>query len=148
MVFEKSGYAELISKDKNGENRKENIEKLIDIVSGYENIKDFLDECALDGAEEEENDDPKVSLMSIHKSKGLEFPVVFLVGMEEGIFPHAKCMDDIEEERRLCYVGITRAKDKLYLTFAENRNIGTGIKGNDISRFVKEIPKNNFAIYL
>ncbi|MHB1546127.1 MAG: ATP-dependent helicase [bacterium] len=147
-IYEKSGYKELILKDKCGESRKENIEKLIEIVSGYENIKDFLDECALDGAEEEENDDPKVSLMSIHKSKGLEFPVVFLVGMEEGIFPHAKCMDDIEEERRLCYVGITRAKDKLYLTFAENRNIGTGIKGNDISRFVKEIPKNNFAIYL
>lgn len=139
LVLEKSGYEELIKKDKDYESRKENIEKLISLVEGYENIKDFLDESALTSEENEDDKSEKVSLMSIHRAKGLEFRLVFLVGLEEGIFPHAKCMGDVEEERRLCYVGITRAKDKLYITFAESRNIGTGIKGNEPSRFVREI---------
>ena len=86
-----------------------------------------------------------VTLMTLHSAKGLEYPVVFLVGMEEGIFPGYKSMDnpaDIEEERRLFYVGITRAKQDLFLTFAKRRTIFGSTSYNPPSRFLKEIPKD------
>ena len=92
----------------------------------------------------EETED-KVTLMTLHSAKGLEFPVVFLVGMEEGIFPGYKSIGEqkeLEEERRLCYVGITRAKNNLYLTCAKQRTIFGSTSCNPISRFVKEIPKD------
>ena len=151
-VFKESGYENLLmeraEKDELQNNRIDNIKELIKAASNYSNIQDFLDASAMDaeiGIEKEETD--KVTLATIHAAKGLEFSVVFMVGMEENIFPHAKSLGDglsVEEERRLCYVGITRAKDLLYMTCAENRKTEMGYKHNDISRFIKEIDlKNN-----
>ena len=83
----------------------------------------------------------RVTLMTLHSAKGLEFPVVFMTGMEEGLFPHARVADDdIEEERRLCYVGMTRAMEKLYLTHALRRRVFGDFQSNPRSRFVDEIP--------
>ena len=152
-VFKESGYENLLiekaEKDELQNNRIDNIKELIKAASNYSNIQDFLDASAMDmeiGIAKEETD-KKVTLATIHAAKGLEFSVVFMVGMEENIFPHAKSLGDglsVEEERRLCYVGITRAKDLLYMTCAENRKTEMGYKHNDISRFIKEIDlKNN-----
>jgi len=87
----------------------------------------------------------RVTLMTLHAAKGLEFPVVFIVGMEEGIFPHSRSLDDrfeLEEERRLCYVGITRAMEKLYLTYARTRTYFGSFNANVPSRFLKELPQH------
>ncbi|RZV40219.1 MAG: hypothetical protein EVJ48_01635 [Candidatus Acidulodesulfobacterium acidiphilum] len=150
-VFKESGYENLLiekaEKDELQNNRIDNIKELIKAASNYLNIQEFLDASAMDaeiGIEKEETD--KVTLATIHAAKGLEFAVVFMVGMEENIFPHAKSLGDglsVEEERRLCYVGITRAKELLYMTCAENRKTEKGYKHNDISRFVKEIDLRN-----
>ena len=150
-AFEESGYEKLLKekagKDELQNNRIDNVEELIKAASNYSNIQEFLDASALDseiGIDKEETD--KVTLATIHAAKGLEFSVVFMVGMEENIFPHARSLGDelaIEEERRLCYVGITRAKDLLYMTCAEIRKTDKGNKENDISRFVKEIDLRN-----
>ena len=109
-------------------------------------LKAFLDQASLDAGDTQasENDDA-VQLMTLHSAKGLEFPLVFLAGMEEGLFPHKMSMDNIaglEEERRLCYVGITRAKEKLYLSYAESRRLHGDITLCRPSRFIKEIPSS------
>ena len=109
-------------------------------------LKAFLDQASLDAGDTQasENDDA-VQLMTLHSAKGLEFPLVFLAGMEEGLFPHKMSMDNIaglEEERRLCYVGITRAKEKLYLSYAESRRLHGDIALCRPSRFIKEIPSS------
>ena len=86
-----------------------------------------------------------VGLLTLHASKGLEFPVVFMVGMEENIFPHSRSKDndnELEEERRLCYVGMTRAEERLYLTAARSRRLYGGVIEHDVSRFIYEIPDN------
>jgi DNA helicase-2/ATP-dependent DNA helicase PcrA len=150
-VFEESGYESLLKekaeKDVLQNNRLDNIEALIKAASNYPNIQEFLDASAMDteiGIDKEETN--KVTLATIHAAKGLEFSVVFMVGMEENIFPHAKSLGDelaIEEERRLCYVGITRAKDLLYMTCAETRKTDKGNKENNMSRFIKEIDLRN-----
>ena len=91
------------------------------------------------------NTDNKITLMTMHASKGLEFPVVFIVGFEEGLFPHSRTLinpSEIEEERRLCYVAITRAKEKLIITFTKYRNIFGSTESNLPSRFLGEIPAN------
>jgi len=85
-----------------------------------------------------------VTLMTLHASKGLEFPVVFIVGMEEGLFPHSRSLldrNELEEERRLCYVGITRAKEKLFLTYARKRLFQGMTSSNTASRFLMDLPK-------
>ena len=82
--------------------------------------------------------------MTLHNAKGLEFPVVFMIGMEEGLFPHSNCLfepSELEEERRLCYVGMTRAEKRLYLTYARSRMIYGSIQANPASRFIGEIPE-------
>ena len=117
----------------------------IDLTSnGF--LKAFLDQASLDAGDTQasENDDA-VQLMTLHSAKGLEFPLVFLAGMEEGLFPHKMSMDNIaglEEERRLCYVGITRAKEKLYLSYAESRRLHGDVTLCRPSRFIKEIPSS------
>ncbi|MBQ3764417.1 MAG: ATP-binding domain-containing protein, partial [Synergistaceae bacterium] len=108
------------------------------------NLAETLAEAALftDADTEEENED-SVGLLTLHASKGLEFPVVFSVGMEEDIFPHSRSKDnddELEEERRLCYVGMTRAEERLYLTAARSRRLYGSIKENELSRFLFEIP--------
>jgi DNA helicase-2/ATP-dependent DNA helicase PcrA len=93
--------------------------------------------------DEYEEDAPTVSLMTLHNAKGLEFPVVFIGGMEDGVFPHLRSLtspEELEEERRLAYVGITRAKQRLYLTSAVSRSLWGGSNWNPPSRFLKEIP--------
>ncbi len=107
-------------------------------------LLDFLNYVALDGGESKEVGVCAVQLMTLHSAKGLEFPVVFICGMEEDLFPHKLCMHDplaIEEERRLCYVGITRAMEKLFITRAERRRIFGRDEPRRISRFLAEIPK-------
>ena len=104
----------------------------------------FLDQASLDsGDTQADESDDAVQLMTLHSAKGLEFPLVFLSGMEEGLFPHKMSMDNItglEEERRLCYVGITRAKEKLFLSYAESRRLHGDVSLSRPSRFIKEIP--------
>ena len=133
--------------------RLENLEEFKSITKNFEeesgiaSLEDFLNEISLvSDVNDQKNDDlPKVTLMTIHAVKGLEFKYVFVIGMEENIFPHANCMesnDEIEEERRLCYVAITRAKKKLYLLNALKRTIFGRTSVNMPSRFINEIDKN------
>ncbi len=130
-------------------NRIENIEELINASHDFGDITEFLDQSAINDTKEEPNardgsDITKVSLMTLHSSKGLEFPVVFIAGLEEHLFPHIRSLDNessLEEERRLCYVGITRAKEKLYLTWSKKRRSGKDYKYNMPSRFLREIPE-------
>jgi len=144
-VLHESGIFEYLS-DGNIENesRLENIEELRSVAEKHESLSDFLEEVAL--VSDIDNYDERadaLTLMTLHSAKGLEFSVVFLVGMEEGLFPHSRCQEDpseLEEERRLCYVGMTRAKDRLYLTCAHSRMLYGNIQYNTRSRFLEEIP--------
>ena len=128
----------------NYEERINNVQELKSIVPEG-NLSETLAEAALftDADTSAGHDEDVVGLLTLHASKGLEFPVVFIVGMEEDIFPHSKAKDDddeLEEERRLCYVGITRAEERLYLTSASARRLYGGLVSHDVSRFVYEIP--------
>ncbi|MBI2404985.1 UvrD-helicase domain-containing protein [Candidatus Gottesmanbacteria bacterium] len=136
--------------------RLENIKELRSVATEFPQIHHFLENVALvereylpDRVQKEESNHPAVTLMTMHAAKGLEFPIVFLVGMEEGLFPHSRSLmdkDELEEERRLCYVGITRAKEKLYLSYA-NRRLFFGTRTqNMISRFIADIPQ--YTLYL
>ncbi len=129
--------------------RLENIKELRSVAIEFPNLSSFLENVTLVEQEElsDKSKDSKnsVTLMTLHSAKGLEFPYVFMIGMEEGIFPHSRSLmekDEIEEERRLCYVGITRAKEKLYLTYAKNRLIFGQRSSNTLSRFIFDIPKD------
>jgi len=151
-VWEKTGYmAELqAQKSLEAESRVENLRELHGVVADFKNeygtasLEDFLERVAL--VSDTDGLDPEagyVSLMTLHNAKGLEFPVVFIVGLEEGVFPHMRSMeslDELEEERRLCYVGMTRAREILYVTHAETRSLWGGISANPISRFLREVP--------
>lgn len=131
--------------------RLENIKELRSVATEFPQINHFLENVALvereylpDRVQKEDTHHPAVTLMTMHAAKGLEFPIVFLVGMEEGLFPHSRSLmdkDELEEERRLCYVGITRAKEKVFLTYA-NRRLFFGTRTqNMISRFIADIPQ-------
>ncbi len=140
-----SGYKEsLLDGSEEGEQRWENVKELKSVGEGYETLEQFLEMTSL--ISDVDNYDPSheaVTLMTMHNAKGLEFPVVFVVGMEEGIFPHSRALSDpaqMEEERRLCYVGMTRAKDRLYMLHANSRLIYGGFQANMASRFLAEIP--------
>ncbi|MPM83363.1 ATP-dependent DNA helicase PcrA [bioreactor metagenome] len=157
-LVDKLGYYDYLREDKK-ENylpRQENVQELIGAVGEYEALagkpdvlNDFLENIAL--VSDTDNIDERggaVMLMTLHSAKGLEFPNVFLSGMEENVFPHARAYTDVaqmEEERRLCYVGITRAKRHLYLTMARSRMIFGDIKQSRPSRFLSEIPDELFA---
>ncbi|MCS5712739.1 DNA helicase II [Candidatus Berkiella aquae] len=112
-------------------------------VYAIQSLPDFLSEVALDAGEREQDQEATIKLMTLHSAKGLEFPLVFLSGLEEGLFPHHRSLQErtlLEEERRLCYVGVTRAMRKLYLTYAQKRAFA-GLSGmNRPSRFIEEIP--------
>jgi DNA helicase II / ATP-dependent DNA helicase PcrA len=140
------------------ESKKENIQELKNLAFSYtekettNSLSDFLADIALIEAEQEKIDESKsnVTLMTLHSSKGLEFPAVFMVGMEEGFVPHSRSFvteRELEEERRLCYVGITRAQEKLFLTFAEHRMTMHGIQERTPSRFLSEIPQEICEFY-
>ncbi|CED94839.1 MULTISPECIES: DUF3553 domain-containing protein [Romboutsia] len=134
------------------EERKDNVKEFISVAMEFEQISEekdletFLTGVALTSESSEEEEIDKVSLMTIHTSKGLEFPVVFIVGMEDGLFPIARAVrsmndSEIEEERRLCYVGITRAKEILYLTLTQKRTLYGKTNPSIASRFMEELPK-------
>jgi DNA helicase-2/ATP-dependent DNA helicase PcrA len=125
------------------EGRVENLVELMNVASEHTDLESFLEATALVAATDAVDDGASVSLMTLHSAKGLEFRVVFLTGMEEGIFPHSQSLsepDELEEERRLCYVGVTRARERLYLTHAWSRLLFGSIQQSFPSRFLKEIP--------
>ena len=153
LTLKKTGYMQALKDEKTieAENRIENLDEFLTVAIEFEEqfaentLADFLEGITLssdlDNMEETED---SVTLMTLHSAKGLEFPVVFLVGMEEGIFPGYKSIGEpkeLEEERRLCYVGITRAKENLFLTCSKKRTIFGSTSCNAVSRFLKEIPK-------
>jgi DNA helicase-2/ATP-dependent DNA helicase PcrA len=145
-ILEGTGYErELIRMDPEGwRERVDNVRELLSVTSSTEGLETMLAEVALvtdmDLVDEETE---SVNLMSLHAAKGLEFSAVFIVGLEEAIFPHYRCMDDpdsLEEERRLCYVGMTRAEERLYLSGARSRVLFGTVQRNGFSRFLWEIP--------
>ncbi len=126
--------------------RLENIKELRSVALEFPMISDFLENVSLvEAASSKGNSSEGVTLMTLHAAKGLEFPIVFIVGMEEGLFPHSRSLwekEQMEEERRLCYVGITRAKEVLYLTYASKRMIYGETSSNAPSRFIADIPEH------
>jgi len=146
-IMDKSGYREMLQKEKSVEaqGRLENLEELLNMASEFETLALFLDQIALGSEVEAESSERGVlPMMTLHLAKGLEFPVVFLVGMEEGLFPHSRSLDEdaaLEEERRICYVGITRARESLFMTLATRRRLYGGDQFNLPSRFLEEMPE-------
>lgn len=153
-AIQRSGLIEMHRREKGerGQARVENLEELVNACRNFEPedsatpvLPQFLDQVALDAGDRQadENQDA-VQLMTLHSAKGLEFPLVFIAGMEENLFPHKMSIDEpgrLEEERRLAYVGMTRAMQKLYLTFAESRSTYGSESFNPLSRFVRDIPQ-------
>ena len=155
MILAKTEYlAYLDDGTEQGKSRIENVKELRSVAEEFPNLTDFLENVALVESADTPNHKlstindkttDAVTLMTLHSAKGLEFPIVFMVGMEEGLFPHSRSMLDVnelEEERRLCYVGITRAKDKLYLTYTRQRLYFGTRSNNLVSRFLADIPEN------
>jgi len=152
FVITSSGYGDYIQKDKEREERWENIQELFTVVEKFKSddcetcLKNFLEEVSLlSDSDEIETKNNTVNLMTIHSSKGLEFNTVFMAGMDEGIFPHSLTMrgesKDLEEERRLCYVGMTRAKERLFMIHAQLRTVYGKTVFLQPSQFLDEIPE-------
>lgn len=152
QIIQKTKYLQFLESEDplKAEERIENIQALVGEASNYSKLEDFLADAALMSANDEASSDNSVSLMTLHAAKGLEFPVVFLVGLEEGVLPHARALmgesDDIEEERRLAYVGMTRAIEKLYLSYAMSRFSFGGREYNVPSRFLADIGYDPYKI--
>ena len=152
-VMRESGYLDELEREKKPENetRVENLKEFVGVAKDFAkseevpNLENFLSQISLvSDIDHAELEDDRVTLMTLHSAKGLEFPIVFLAGMEEGIFPHARTLmnpDELEEERRTCYVGITRAQRKLYMTYARSRMLYGRSSCNPPSRFLDEIPE-------
>ncbi|RLQ96483.1 DNA helicase PcrA [Falsibacillus albus] len=155
-LLEKSGYREMLKAEKSleAQSRLENIDEFLSVTQSFEQASEdrslvaFLTDLALvadiDRLDEEEKVQESVVLMTLHSAKGLEFPVVFLLGMEEGVFPHSRSLmeeEEMEEERRLAYVGITRAEQELFITNAQMRTLFGRTNMNPVSRFIDEIPE-------
>ena len=158
LVLDESGYSEMLKnkKDLENENRLENIKELLNAMKEFDNLESFLEHVALATSLDQDWESEKVNLMTMHASKGLEFDVVFLPGWEEGLFPHQKSIEEkgesgLEEERRLAYVGITRAKKIAKISFSMNRFYQGDWIDSMASRFVDELPdeylkkNNNFV---
>ena len=150
IVLDESGYSAMLKnkKDLENENRLENIKELLNAMREFDNLESFLEHVALATAIDRDWEGKKINLMTMHASKGLEFDVIFLPGWEEGLFPHQKSMDEkgkagLEEERRLAYVGITRAKKLSYISFAMNRFYQGDWIDCLASRFINELPDKN-----
>jgi DNA helicase II / ATP-dependent DNA helicase PcrA len=150
LVWRKTGYMDNLKAigDEEAMNRVANLQELAKVAAVYEkdietpNLVEFLEQAALTTSKEEQDINNKVQLMSIHASKGLEFPVVFNVGWEEGVFPSKRALtpDEVAEERRLAYVAITRAEDDVYLLSARQRMVYRSMEFNSPSRFIEELP--------
>ncbi|MDN3017391.1 DNA helicase PcrA [Paenibacillus sp. BSR1-1] len=156
-VLDKTGYKEMLKAEKSleAQSRLENLEELLSVTKNFEDTNEdksliaFLTDLALvadiDSLDEDGEKADSITLMTLHSAKGLEFPVVFLIGMEEGVFPHSRSLmeeAEMEEERRLAYVGITRAEQSLFLTNAQMRTLFGRTNMNPASRFISEIPED------
>jgi DNA helicase-2/ATP-dependent DNA helicase PcrA len=145
-ILDRSGYAAELQAEHSveAEGRLENLAELVGVARNFETVDEFLEQISLVADTDDiDEDDSNVVLMTLHAAKGLEFPIVFLMGMEEGVFPHIRTLgepDQLEEERRLAYVGITRARERLYLTHAWCRMLHGSTQYNPPSRFLDEIP--------
>jgi len=149
LVLSESGYKQALALEASGKERLENLEELLRAAGEWEEaqggtVAEFLDEISLTARAEEPGgpEGDAVSLMTLHNAKGLEFPVVFLVGVEEGLLPHrsSTTLEALEEERRLFYVGVTRAMERLYLSYARERETYGRREKTQKSRFIEEIP--------
>lgn len=144
QLLEKSGYLHYLRDGSpQAEDREENVSSLVSDAKTFAALPEFLEEVALMTSADESKGEPSVTLMTLHAAKGLEFPIVFMVGMEEGIFPHSRIHEsgpsELEEERRLCYVGMTRAREELHLSYAASR-LQFGQRGyNPPSRFIADM---------
>jgi DNA helicase-2/ATP-dependent DNA helicase PcrA len=157
-VLAETGYLEALEAERTieAQGRLENLEELVNVASEFDagagieaaegeprGLGDFLQQIALiSDADERSDGEGQVTLMTLHNAKGLEYPIVFIIGCEEGVFPHSRALDEggLEEERRLCYVGITRAERDLYLTYARTRNVFGARNFGGPSRFLREVP--------
>lgn len=155
-ILDKSGYREMLKAEKSieAQSRLENLDELLSVTKNFEEVNEdkslvaFLTDLALvadiDSLDEDGEKTDSITLMTLHSAKGLEFPVVFLIGLEEGVFPHSRSLmeeAEMEEERRLAYVGITRAEQTLFLTNAQMRTLFGRTSMNPASRFIREIPE-------
>jgi DNA helicase-2/ATP-dependent DNA helicase PcrA len=150
VILDESGYTDMWMRDKSPEapGRLENLKELVSGLEDFDNLQGFLEHVSLVMENQENSTEDKVSLMTLHAAKGLEFENVFLPGWEEGVFPHQRSLDEeglsgLEEERRLAYVGITRAKKEAMIFYAANRRIYNQWQNSLPSRFVSELPSEN-----
>ncbi len=156
-ILDKSGYREMLKAEKSieAQSRLENLDELLSVTKNFEEVSEdrslvaFLTDLALvadiDSLDEDGEKTDSITLMTLHSAKGLEFPVVFLIGLEEGVFPHSRSLmeeAEMEEERRLAYVGITRAEQTLFITNAQMRTLFGRTSMNPASRFIREIPED------
>jgi DNA helicase-2/ATP-dependent DNA helicase PcrA len=153
IVLDESGYTSMWQNDKTPEapGRLENLKELIKGLENFDNLQGFLEHVSLIMDNESESSDPKVSIMTLHAAKGLEFPAVFLPGWEDGLFPSQRSMDEsgvqgLEEERRLAYVGITRAEEVCTISFAANRRVFGQWQSALPSRFIDELPEEHVDV--
>jgi DNA helicase II / ATP-dependent DNA helicase PcrA len=150
LILDESGYTEMWQNDKTPEapGRLENLKELVRALNDFESVQGFLEHVALVMENAENSDADKVTIMTLHGAKGLEFDSIFLPGWEEGVFPHQRAMDEggnagLEEERRLAYVGLTRARRRVLVTFAANRRIYNQWQAALPSRFLDELPEDH-----
>jgi len=150
IVLDESGYSAMLKnkKDLDNKNRLENIKELLSAMKEFDNLESFLEHVSLATSIDQEWDGEKINMMTMHAAKGLEFDVVFLPGWEEGLFPHQKSIEEkgqngLEEERRLAYVGITRAKKKAIISFSMNRFYQGDWIDSMASRFIEELPEKH-----
>jgi DNA helicase-2/ATP-dependent DNA helicase PcrA len=151
-MLQETSYLEALEAERTieAQGRIENLEELVNVATEYDSseaethsLEEFLQQVSLrSDADERSDDEGLVTLMTLHNAKGLEFPIVFMIGCEEGVFPHSRALDEggLEEERRLCYVGITRAERDLYVCYARTRNVFGARQWGAPSRFIAEIP--------
>ena len=149
-ILDESGYSSMLKnkKDLDNENRLENIKELLSAMKEFDNLESFLEHVSLATSIDQEWDGEKINMMTMHAAKGLEFDVVFLPGWEEGLFPHQKSIEEkgqngLEEERRLAYVGITRAKKRAIISFSMNRFYQGDWIDSMASRFIEELPEKH-----
>ncbi len=153
VILEESGYTDMWQKDKSPDapGRLENLKELVKALEQFENLQGFLEHIALIMDNASDEDEEKLTIMTLHGAKGLEFPAVFLPGWEEGLFPSQRSMDEsgvkgLEEERRLAYVGITRAEELCTISFAANRRVYGQWQSQLPSRFIDELPEEHVEV--
>jgi len=153
LVLDESGYSAMLQADRSAEaaGRLENLQELVRAMEEYESLPAFLDHVALVMDNDASDAEPKVTVMTLHAAKGLEFPYVFLPGWEEGVFPSQRALDEggnaaLEEERRLAYVGLTRARRRAWVLHAANRRVYGTWQSSLPSRFVAELPAENVDV--